>query len=105
MKKYIIIFLLLCSIALGTQLSFNSGQLSPLVKYRIDLEKRSMGAEEMENVLVRSKGMTFKRPGTEFIDETESTENIRLLPFEFSTNDSYVIELSHGRISFLRTTQ
>ena len=104
MKKYIIILLFLCTLALGTQLSFNSGQLSEMMKYRVDTDKRTMGAEELENVLVRASGMAFKRPGSEFVDDANSTSNVRLIPFEYSSNDAYVIEFGHEYISFFRTT-
>ena len=105
MKKYIIILLFLCTLAMGTQLSFNSGQLSEMMKYRVDTDKRTMGAEELENVLVRASGMAFKRPGMEFVDDANSTSNVRLIPFEYSSNDAYVIEFGHEYISFFRTTE
>ena len=102
MKKFIII-LFITSIAIGTQLSFNSGQLSPLMKYRIDVEKHSMGCETMENVLVRPKGLAYKRPGTEFIDNSLVENNVRLIPFEFSSDDAYVLEFTDKSIGFFRT--
>ena len=110
MKKYIFILLLillLCSasIVLAVQLSFNSGQLSPLMKYRMDTEKHTMGCEEMENVMVKATGMAYKRPGTEFIDDANSTSNVRLIPFEYSDSDAYVLELGHEYIGFLRTVE
>ena len=104
MKKIFIIFLLcLVTVAIATQLSFNSGQLSPLVKYRVDLDIRSMGAEQLENVMVKPTGMAYKRPGTEFVDEANDTVNIRLIPFEYSTDDSYVLEFGDDYIGFFRT--
>ena len=105
MKKYIIIILSLASIAVATQLSFNSGQLSKKIKWRFDLDKRTMGAEEMENILVAPEGMAYKRPGTEYIDDANSTSNVRLIPFEYSEDDAYVIEFGHEYISFFRTTE
>ena len=104
MKKYLIILLFLCTLALGTQLSFNSGQLSPKIKWRFDLDKRTMGAEELENVIIKHTGMAFKRPGTEFVDDSNSIDTVRLIPFEFSKDDAYVIEFGHEYISFFRTT-
>ncbi len=105
MKKIFIIFLLcLATVAIGTQLSFNSGQLSPLVKYRVDLDIRSMGAEKLENVMVKPTGMAYKRPGTEFVDDANSTSNVRLIPFEYSTDDAYPLEFGHKYIGFFRTT-
>lgn len=104
MRKIFIIFLLcLATAAIATQLSFNSGQLSDLVKYRVDTDKRAMGAETLENIIVKSTGMAYKRPGTEFIDESASKSNVRLLPFESSTNDAYPLEFTHESIGFFRT--
>ena len=105
MKKYLIILLFLCTLAMGTQLSFNSGQLSEMMKYRVDTDKRTMGAEELENVLIRASGMAFKRPGSEFVDDANSTSNVRLIPFEYAANDAYMIEFGHEYISFFRTTE
>lgn len=104
MKKYIII-LFLCTAAVATQLSFNSGQQSPLMKYRVDVDSRSMAAEELTNIMVRTKGMAQKRPGTEFIDNSTVEDDVRLIPFEYSTSDAYVLEFSHNQIGFFRTTQ
>lgn len=91
--------------ALTTQLSFNSGQLSPLMKYRVDTDKHTMGAEVMENVLVRPEGMAYKRPGTELVDETLVKSNVRLLPFESADDDAYALEFSHESIGFFRTVE
>ena len=64
---------------MGTQLSFNSGQLSEMMKYRVDTDKRTMGAEELENVIVDQEGMAFKRPGTEFIDTEIAEYGIQII--------------------------
>lgn len=104
MKKLILIIFCLCGLALGTQLSFNSGQQSRLMKYRVDVDNHSMAAEELTNIVVRNKGMASKRPGTEFIDNSLVTDNVRLFPWEHSTDDSYALEFSHNSIGFFRTT-
>ena len=104
MKKCLII-LFLCSLAVGAQLSFKWGRMSPLMKYRVDMDNHSMGSEQLENILVRAKGMAYKRPGTEYIDDANDTVNVRLVPFEYSTNDADVLEFSHKYIGFLRTSQ
>jgi len=49
--------------------------------------------------------MAYKRPGTEFIDDANSTSNVRLIPFEYSDSDAYVLELGHEYIGFLRTVE
>jgi hypothetical protein len=109
MKTWKLIFISAClvSVAAATQLSFNSGQMSPLMKYRVDMDTRSMAAEELTNILVRHKGMALKRPGTEFIDDVNDVNdtNIRLIPFEYAENDAYVLEFQHAEIGFFRTTE
>lgn len=102
MKKLLLIFCL-CSVALGTQLAFNGGQLSPKLKYRIDLDRRSTACEELENMMVSPRGRAYKRVGTEMIDDANCTDNVRLIPFEYSTNDAYVLEFTHNSIGFFRT--
>lgn len=69
-KLKIVIPIFLAATASGALLlnSFNSGQLGPIMKYRVDTDKRSMGSEVLENILIRPQGMAYKRPGTEFID-------------------------------------
>ncbi len=52
--------------------SSNSGELSPLLKYRVDLEIRFMGVETMENMLVKPQGVALRRPGTIFVVDTYS---------------------------------
>ena len=103
MKKLLLILLCFCGLAAAAQLSFNSGQQSELMKYRIDVDNHSMAAEQLTNIFVRVKGMAAKRPGTEFIDESLTEDDVRLIPFEYSTDDSYVLEFSHESIGFFRT--
>ncbi len=49
------------------QLSFNSGEISPIMSGRIDLPKYSYGCKTLQNMLVFLQGPTFRRPGTQFI--------------------------------------
>lgn len=49
--------------------SFNGGVLSPLAKDRVDLEKRQMGQQELDNMLVKQQGGVIRRPGTELVNE------------------------------------
>jgi len=52
--------------------AFNSGELSPLLRYRVDLDKKYLGVETMENFLVKPQGAAVRRPGTKFIAEAFS---------------------------------
>jgi len=49
------------------QTSFASGELSPLLLGRTDLEQYYKGAQTAENVVIVPQGGVKRRPGTEFI--------------------------------------
>lgn len=83
------------------QNSFNAGELSPLLKGRIDLEKYRNGCETMLNFLPQIAGPARKRPGTRFVREVkDSTKKVRLIPFEFSNEQAYVLEFGQNYIRF-----
>jgi len=104
--KPVIVLLLPGSIAFAAPLfnAFNAGELGPLLKYRIELDKRQMGVEEMTNFLVKEQGAAFRRPGTEYIGEVnDSNEWARMIPFEYSTDDAYIIVINGNELAFYRT--
>lgn len=98
MKKALIILLCLCSLATAAdkpyrvQNSFNAGELSPLLNAREDLSKYHAGLAVMENMIPLPQGAAQKRPGTVYVAESKNNTKIRMLPFEFSTEQSYAIE-------------
>ena len=63
-----------------SQNSFVSGELSPLLKGRIDLDQYYQGMQTAENVLIVPQGGLKRRAGTQHVD---TAENI-LVPFIFS---------------------
>ena len=50
------------------QTSFASGELSPLLKGRTDLDQYYKGAQTAENVVIVPQGGVKRRPGTQFIE-------------------------------------
>ena len=107
MKKILLIllfFLVTAAIAAPLFNSFNSGELSHLLRYRVDLDKRYMGVETMENMTVKLQGAAFRRPGTEYIgDVNDVNVPARIIPFEYSTTDAYILCFNEGQITFFRT--
>lgn len=86
------------------QNDFNAGELSPRLYGRSDLVVYSKGVEELKNFLIKPQGGAFRRPGTKFIGEVkDSSQAARLIPFEFSTTDRYILEFNGGKISFYRS--
>ena len=56
----------------------------------------------MENMFATIHGSAERRPGTRFVVATDTNQLARLIPFEVSTDDSYILELSNG--SLVKTT-
>jgi len=86
------------------QTNFTAGELSPLLRAREDVQKFFNGAETLENFFVKPQGGAWRRSGTQFISETkdtdivgwnDSTAKVRLIEFEFSTTQAYVLELGN----------
>jgi len=86
------------------QTNFSSGELDPLLRARVDLPAHSNGLEEATNVIVQPQGGVRRRPGTKYLmslpnSSSESAGNgVRLVPFEFSTSDSYMLCFTHNRM-------
>lgn len=75
------------------QLSFTSGVWSPALYSRTDLKQYSSALRELENMFVHPHGGVSNRAGTQFIVEVkDSTKETRLIPFQFSVVQSYVLE-------------
>lgn len=73
--------------------SFNAGQWSPRLEGRVDQQKYFSACRELTNFVPQIHGGAIKRSGTRFVREVkDSADNTRLLPFEFSTAQAYVLE-------------
>lgn len=74
---------------------FNSGEFSPKVYGRTDIDRYEGGSKTMLNMVPIPQGGVVRRPGTRYI-ATAAANHIRLVPFQFSTTQAYVLELSNG---------
>ena len=83
--------------------SFVSGEFSPKMDGRTDFEKYSSGAKTLENFLVHPQGAATRRVGTQYISEVKSSAaKTRLIPFEFSTTQTYILEFGNTYIRFYK---
>ena len=82
--------------------AFNAGELSPLLYGRVDLQKYPSGCRTMENFLPTSQGAATRRPGTKYVAATKGNAVARLIPFEFSTTQAYIIEVTAGFFRFYK---
>jgi hypothetical protein len=86
------------------QTNFSTGELDPLLRARVDLQAYANALEEATNVVVQPQGGIRRRPGSKYImalpnSSTPSAGNgVRLVPFEFSTSDSYMLCFTDSRM-------
>ena len=79
--------------------NFTGGELSPRLDGRNDLTKYTSGCKTLENFIVYPHGAAARRSGTTFVAEVASSANkTRLIPFEFSTTQTYMLEFSNLKI-------
>ena len=73
--------------------SIVSGELGSKLDGRTDFAKYNTGAKTLENFLIHPQGSATRRVGTKFIAEVKtSSKKTRLIPFEFSTVQTYILE-------------
>ena len=83
--------------------SFVSGEFSAKLDGRTDFEKYSSGCKTLQNMLVHPQGAAARRVGTQFISSVKTAANkTRLIPFEFSTTQTYILEFGNQYIRFFK---
>ena len=83
--------------------NFTGGELSPRLDGRNDLAKYNSGCKTLENMIVYPHGAAARRSGTSFVAEVkDSTKKTRLIPFEFSTTQTYMLEFGDEYIRFYK---
>ena len=85
------------------QTNFTTGELSPKLFGRVDVTKYENGAETLQNFVPMPFGGAQRVPGTVFVGEVrDSSEAARLIPFQFSTTQAYILEFNNSKIRFYR---
>jgi len=82
------------------QASFAGGELDPELLARRDLRRYQIGLRRCRNFVVKRSGAVTRAPGTRWIAETKGSGGVRLIPFVFSVNDSFVLEFGNLYIRF-----
>jgi hypothetical protein len=82
------------------QTNFSSGELDPLLRSRIDLAQYNNALAKATNVIIQPQGGIRRRPGLRYIAELPSSaaDGVRLVPFEFNVDDSYMLCFVHQRM-------
>lgn len=84
------------------QSNFTTGEIDPLLRSRTDIKQYYNGLASATNVLVQPQGGITRRPGLQFVGTIPSASNpqsgCRLVPFEFSTTQSYMLLFVNNRM-------
>ncbi|MBQ3640729.1 hypothetical protein II906_02195, partial [bacterium] len=86
-----------------TQKSFTGGVLSPSLYARNDLAKYFIGLKTLKNGFVRAEGSVSNRAGLELVCEVKNSASpVRLIPFSFNTEQTYIIEMGNNYARFIK---
>lgn len=84
------------------QPSFAAGEVSPYLYGRVDQEFYYIALRTCRNFIVRQYGGASNRPGSYFVGEVkDSTKPVRIIPFSFNEEQTYIIELGHFYARFI----
>jgi hypothetical protein len=82
--------------------NFRTGEISPKLEGRIDLQKYNEAAQTVNNMLVFPSGGVTRRPGTFFAGRSKDGGKVRLINFEVSDEQAYVLEFGANYIRFYK---
>ena len=81
--------------------AFTQGEWTPRLDGRVDLKTYFQACRDLKNMTVWPHGGATKRPGTYYIAPVKtSAKTTRLIPFEYSTEQAYILEFGHEYIRF-----
>ena len=83
-----------------TQNNFNAGEWTPLAYGRADIAKYKNALATCLNYIPTAQGGLTRRPGTRYVASTKSNGAARLVRFEFSTTQAYILEFGDKYIRF-----
>ena len=83
--------------------NFTAGELSPRLEGRIDFAKYPNGCKTLENMIVQKHGPASRRGGFYYSAEVkDSSKKTRILPFEFSATQAYILEFGDEYVRFYK---
>ena len=80
------------------QCSFNTGEISPDVANRVDMDKYKYALLRAKNVMVRPFGGAYKRSGMMYCSATKNNGAAILVPFASGNEFDYLLEIGAGYI-------
>ena len=84
--------------------NFSSGEISPKLNARVDLAQYFNGASEIKNFICVQQGGVKTRGGFHFVRESKEAGVCRLIPFQFSELQNYMILFGEEYLWFFTDT-
>lgn len=86
-----------------TQNTFAGGEITPALCARNDIQKYSSALKTLRNGFIRQEGCISNRSGLQFVGEVKnSAKTVRLIPFVFNKEQSYIIEFGEYYCRFIK---
>lgn len=77
----------------SAQNSFTNGEIAPELRRRVDLQKFYSSLAKCENFYILPQGGVSNRTGLLVLGAVkDKTTKVRMIPFQFNTTDSYILE-------------
>jgi len=84
------------------QQNFSGGELSQSLAGRFDLGVYYNGASWLQNFIATVQGMARFRSGTKFVWNTRDNAEAFLVPFEYNTEQAYILEFTNLRMRIIK---
>lgn len=85
------------------QSSFTSGEISPRLLARNDLDRYQQGVKRMENAYSLPHGGATRRAGTQYVDAIRNeAKEARLIPYDASDSIAFVLVFNDSYIQFIK---
>lgn len=88
----------------SSQNNMTNGEISPIALGRFDITKYPNSVKTLENFLINQLGGAFFRPGTRYVASTKDNGIARLMPFQYSADQDYVVEVGDAYMRFYSNT-
>tara|TARA_R100000808_G_scaffold3032_3_gene11230 strand:+ start:3543 stop:6710 length:3168 start_codon:yes stop_codon:yes gene_type:complete len=86
----------------SVQTSFADGQISPRMQGYVDLPSYRSSLKVCQNYIPLPQGSVARRPGTFYVSRSKDNGAVRLVPFNFGSGQSYILEFGASYIRFYR---
>lgn len=78
------------------QAVFAKGEISEELVARFDVASYNTALRKANNVVILKYGGVTKRPGLRLVSEVYKDKGVRLIPFQYSLEQPYVLEMGQG---------